>query len=333
MSEKTHKSQENIPLGVAFIVCAVFAMSFADAMIKYVSSTIPLWQLFVVRSLMVIAALTAFLIFKSRSEAVHPSAWSFLRGLLLTGMYIAIYGTVPVLSLPVIAASLYTAPLFITLLSALLLNEPVGPRRWAGIAVGFAGVLVILRPASEGFTAFALVPVAAAFFYALAAIITRSKCRAEAPIALAMALNFSLLAVGLLATTAIAVFQPISAASPFLLGEWIAMGPREWGIVSLLASLMLVISIGLAKAYQSAPSSVIATFDYSYLIFAAFWSMVIFSDPPDTLTIAGIVLIAAAGFLVIGRSMPLAAKSRAHLSHKKTETDPNQYPPPPRLRP
>ena len=70
-------------------------------------------------------------------------------------------------------------------------------------------------------------------------------------------------------------------------------------IVLLLAALMVAISLGLAKAYQSAPPSIIATFDYSYLLFAAFWSFVIFSQPPDAPTVLGMAMIAGAGLLVV----------------------------------
>lgn len=304
MSRDIAKRPENVALGVTVIVLTVFAMSFVDAVIKYVSATFPLWQIYVVRSLMVIPILSAIALFGPQPIPVRPRAkgWAFLRGLLLTLMYIAIYAAIPVLSLSVVAASLYTAPLFIALLSALLIGEPVGPRRWIAILIGFLGVLVILRPATDTFSPLALIPIAAALLYALAAIITRSKCAGEPSVLLALALNYSLLAVGTAATVTIALWQPTpfeASLYPFLLGYWVAMGPREWGIVALLATLMLAISLGLAKAYQSAPPSIIATFDYSYLLFAAFWSFIIFAEPPDTPTIVGMLMIAGAGLLVV----------------------------------
>jgi drug/metabolite transporter (DMT)-like permease len=224
--------------------------------------------------------------------------------MLLAFMYIGIYAAVPVLSLSVIAAALYTGPLFIALFSALIIGEPVGFRRWMAIVIGFAGVLVILRPAADGFSYLALIPIAAALLYALAAVITRAKCRDESPMVLAFALNFSLLAVGIAATAIIAIWHPTDAQTsvyPFLLGYWIDMGPREWGIIAALAVLMVAISTGLAKAYQSAPPAIIATFDYSYMLFAAFWSFAVFAQTPDTMTILGMLMIAGAGFLVMQR--------------------------------
>jgi drug/metabolite transporter (DMT)-like permease len=304
MSNEEAERPQNVGLGVIVIVLTVFAMSFADAVVKYVSATFPLWQIYVVRSLVVIPILSAITLFGPRPVLIRPDAkgWAFLRGLLLALMYIAIYAAVPVLSLSVIAASLYTAPLFIALFSALLIGEPVGLRRWTAIVIGFVGVLVILRPATDAFSPLALIPIIAALLYALAAIITRSKCAEEPPMLLALALNFSLLAVGAAATAVIALWCPTPSEEsfyPFLFGYWVAMGPRESGIIALLAALMVAISLGLAKAYQSAPAPIIATFDYSYLLFAAFWSFVIFAQPPDAPTILGMLMIAGAGLLVV----------------------------------
>ena len=300
------KRPEEVTVGVITIIATVLAMSFADAIVKYVSADFPLWQIYVVRSLVVIPMLLAISLFGRQPVRLRPVArgWTVLRSLLLALMYIAIYAAAPVLSLSVIAASLYTAPLFIALFSALVIGELVGFRRWIAIALGFIGVLVILRPGTEAFSLLALIPVIAALLYALAAVITRSKCSSEPPIVLALALNFSLMAVGIVASGFIALWQPSpSQASvyPFLLGYWVTMGHREWGIVSVLALLMVTISMGLAKAYQSAPPAIIATFDYTYLVFATFWSFLIFSETPDAATIIGMLLIAGAGLLVVRR--------------------------------
>lgn len=290
-------------LAVLVIVITVFAMAFADAIVKSVSSQMPLWQVFVVRSLIAIPMISG-VAFAGPLHDIRPISfgWTMLRSLLLVLMYIAIYAGVPVLSLSTIAASLYTGPLFITLFSAVLIGEPVGRGRWIAIILGFVGVLFIIRPGGDAFSPAAMIPVAAAIFYALAAVITRSKCANERPIVLALALNYALLIVGGAATAGLLLLN-LSPASqslyPFLIGNWISMGPREWGVTSLLALLIVGIGIGLAKAYQSGPPATIAAFDYSYLIFAAFWSFVFFADLPDTFTIVGIALIMCSGLLVL----------------------------------
>jgi drug/metabolite transporter (DMT)-like permease len=300
-----------LSIGIATIVASVFAMSVADAIIKSASAYVTLWQIYVLRSLLVIPVLVAAASVGDGWVSLGSTfkRWVVLRSLLLAFMYIALYAAIPVLSLPVIAASAYTGPLFIALFSAVLIGEPVGARRWFAIAIGFGGVLIILRPAAAEFSVLALIPIGAALLYAAAAVITRSKCETEPPLALGLALNIALLAVGIVATAVLALWQPVlpsGGAYPFLFGTWGSVGLREWAVLGLLAVLMLGISIGVAKAYQSAPPAVIATFDYSYLPFASFWSYAVFSEPPDAPTVAGMALIAGAGLLASKGTRPAA---------------------------
>jgi len=287
-------------------------MAFGDALVKYVSTDFTLWQIYVLRSLVAIPILLALLLARRRPASLRPISmkWTFLRSMLLMAMWIAFYGALPFLSLPVVAGAYYTGPLFITLFSALLIGESVGVRRWAAILIGFIGVLVILRPGTDTFSSLTLLPIASAVFYALAAIVTRTRCNRESPLVLSLALNISFMAIGIIASAAIAIFDSASrqaAAYLFFLGHWTAMDGRDWGTILLLAALIVAVSSGVAKAYQSGPPAIIAAFDYAYLVFAALWSFVIFSDVPDTATIIGMLLIAGAGVLVLrsaGRAVP-----------------------------
>lgn len=296
-----NESKDNIALGVTVIVATVFTMAFTDAVIKYASADFPLWQIFVVRSLVAVPALIVIALCVRADIRPRALPWSIARALLLAFMYVAIYAAIPLLSLSVIAASLYTGPIFVALLSAFVIGEPVGARGWFAVALGFAGVLVILRPHTDAFSFYMLIPVIAGLCYALAAVITRAKCPHEKPLALAVMLNLCILVLGLLATGIVALLPAeVGAVYPFLLGEWIAMGAREWRLMALLAALIVIIGVGLAKAYQSAPPSIIATFDYTYLLFAALWGFVFFAERPDIPTVAGMLMIASAGWLVTG---------------------------------
>lgn len=307
MSQLAVSRPENIALGVSTIVATTLAMSFADALVKYVSSDFTVWQIYVLRSVLAIPLIVAISKLRPRPLEVMPVSvgWAYLRSLLLIMMWIAFYAALSVLSLPVVAASYYSAPLFITLFSALMVREPVGLKRWIGILIAFMGVLVILRPGTETFSRLTLLPILSAVFYALAAIVTRTRCANERPLALSLALNISFLFTGVIASAVIALWAPATSVvddNPFLLGHWSAIGVREWQVIAMLAVLIVAVSSGVAKAYQCAPPAIIATFDYTYLVFAAFWSFAIFSDVPDAATIVGMILITGAGLLVIPRS-------------------------------
>jgi drug/metabolite transporter (DMT)-like permease len=292
---------ENTTLGITLIVGSVFLMTLADALVKLVSADITLWQIYVTRSLISIPVLAVIMLWRGSGLWPKAAGWAYLRAALLVLMWIAYYASLPLLSLSVAAVALYTSPLLIALLSARLIGEPVGPRRWIALLIGFVGVLTILQPGTGSFSWFTLLPILGAVFYALAMILTRSKCLDETPLTLALALNVSLMAAGSVMTGVLWVLDLTPRASstyPFVLGPWAGMGVREWGVVSLLGVLIAVYSAGVAKAYQSAAPSIVGTFDYAYLVFAALWGFVIFAETPDAATLIGMILIAASGILV-----------------------------------
>lgn len=292
-------------LGVALIVGSVFLMSFGDALIKYNSASFTAWQIFTLRSVMVLPILVALMMIRAPDQTLLPksSGWVGLRSALLVLMWIAYYAALPLISLSAAAIAFYTAPLFMALLSRPLTGEPVGLARWLGIALGFLGVLIVLRPGGDTFSVATLLPVLAAVLYALAAIITRARCADERPLVLALGLNIGLLAAGLIATVTLWLIHPATMSTadhPFLFGPWAAMGGREWSLMALLALLMVAFGTGVAMAYQIAPAAVIGTFDYSYVLFAVVWSYGLFAERPDGMSLVGLALIAAAGILVAG---------------------------------
>ncbi len=305
MSAVTTMIRQDRPVfGAAMIVIAVFLMSLQDAIIKFSSTELTLWQVFVLRSALAIPVLAALSMSSGRVGRlipIHPG-WAALRSVALVLMYVSIYAAVPVLSLAVVAAAFYTGPLFITLLSVLIGGESVGPRRWFAVSLGFLGVLVILQPGTDSFTALALLPVLSGFFYAVAAILTRTRCAQESPMSLALMLNVALLLAGLFATGAIGLYGPVAekaAAYPFLLGPWTDLDASGLLLIGVLTLLIVAIGVTLAQAYQAASPVVVATFDYSYLVFAALWSLIIFAEPPTGTTLAGMAMIAGAGMIAL----------------------------------
>jgi drug/metabolite transporter (DMT)-like permease len=295
---------DHIARGIALILLSTFFTALQDAIFKHASADVTLWQVYVLRSLLLIPAFLAIsFIWGNGAATWHQSLrlWPMLRAALFVLMYFSMYSAIPIIPLSAVAAGIYTAPLFVAALSPLLLREPVRWRGLLGIAVGFAGVLVILRPGTEAFTWLMLLPILAGLFYALSAIVTRSKCRSIRPSTLALSLSIALLLTGVLASTALYIGQLAPeqvAVSPFLLGSWSWLDLWEWGFVAMLAVLMVGNGLVLPAAYQSAPSVIIATFDYTYLIFATVLGVVLFSEIPDTQTVMGIIMIAGAGLIV-----------------------------------
>jgi drug/metabolite transporter (DMT)-like permease len=288
--------------GAIVMVATTFTMAFGDALVKSLSADFSAWQIFVLRSLVAIPAIIVLLRFRSIPILPRFPLWATLRSGLLIVMWITFYAALPTLDLSTIAAAYYTGPLFITLFSAVLIGEPVGVRRLVAVVVGFAGVVIILRPGSDAFTWTALLPIASAVFYALAAVVTRSRCAGEQPFVLSLALNIAFLLTGCAATIAVELWSselPAALGSPFVFGSWRPVGAREAALIVLMAAVIVAVSAGIAMAYQSGPPALIATFDYCYLPFAVLWGYALFADVPDGPTMGGIVMIGGAGLLAI----------------------------------
>lgn len=298
-------------LGIGLILASVLTMSFADAMVKLVSAEMTIWQVFFARSLFAVPILVVLLRATGAGLTPRAAAWTLLRSLLLVLTWIAFYASLPLLSLSVAAVALYTNPIMTALLSAALIGEPVTRRQWGGVLLGFIGVVAVLRPGSDAFSWVMALPLLAAALYALAMVLTRSRCQAETPLTLSLALNVCFLVTGFAATAlldSLALAGDTRAVHGFLLGDWRPMAPRDWALMAFLGALLAAYSVGVARAYQVAAPSVIATFDYTYVVMAALWGFVLFAETPDLPTLGGMALVALAGLLVAtpgARKVPL----------------------------
>lgn len=289
---------------ILIIVGSVFLLSVSDALIKATSTETSMWQLYVIRSLLAISMLIAVLVYRRGRTHWWPISpvWVSARSLLLALMWIAFYSSLPFISLTIAALAIYTTPLFIALFSAVTLKEHVTPRKWLAILIGFFGVLITLGPSQDDFNLWTLLPVLAAIFYALAAVVTKGKCANEVPMHLALALNITLLLIGLLGSFVVATtgpHLPDNEGLRFLIGGWSKMTISDWGVMVLLALLMVLVSTGIARAYQTGETSVIGAFDYTYLIFAIAWGALLFNEVLTSRTTAGLVLILFSGLILL----------------------------------
>lgn len=307
---------DRIAQGIGIILASVVTMAFADAVVKLVSADLTLWQVFAARSLFAVPCLLALAYAKGVSLRLLSAKWVFVRSGLLVLTWLAFYASLPVLDLSMAAVAVYTNPILTALLSAVLLGERVSVRQWLGVLTGFLGVAVILKPGSDAFSWMVLLPLLGAVFYSLAMVLTRSKCQNEGAVSLALGLHGAFIVTGLAATGVLALAglgAGEKEAYPFLLGDWAAMGSQEWALMALLGVLSAAFFLGVARAYQIAPPQVIAVFDYGYLVSAALWGFLFFSEEPDRLTILGMILITAAGLLVASRSAkPALGREEQH---------------------
>jgi drug/metabolite transporter (DMT)-like permease len=306
MKSPSRVDADNVRLAVTAIVLTVFILSLGDALIKRISAEFTLWQIFVIRSALAIPVLVTITKARYRCASLVPRrvSWTALRSLLLAFMWVAYYTALPHVALSVAAAAYYSLPIFITLFAALFVGDTIGIKGWIAVFLGFAGVLLMLKPQADDFNAYALLPVVSAILYALAMIITRTKCRDENALVLSLALNVAFVVVGAVVALAVGAWGPSdadAASNSFLLGPWTAMGTSEWLAMALLSTAIIAGSVGAAVAYQVGPSSIVATFDFAYVAFAAGWGFLLFAEVPDPATVLGMALIVGAGLLAVRR--------------------------------
>jgi len=270
---------DNAPLAVAVAIIALLALSLGDAMIKLFSWRFTLWQMFTMRSLLVLPALVVIMLaLRRRGKIASPMplapGWIALRGLL-----------------------------FVICFAMLIGGERVPKMVRIAIALGFTGVLLIIRPGLADFNFYALPVLLAAAFYALAMVMTRIRCRDENPYTLALGMHLAFIAVGAVVSGVIKAAgiaaTPAEPVARFLFAGWHTVALDDVLILAALGCALAVYTVGVAFAYQRARAATIAPFEYTYLASGLLWGYLLFAERPGILALLGMSLIVAGGLTVI----------------------------------
>lgn len=273
--------------GIVLFCTALALFIGMSALVKQLAREYPLPQIIWARYFFHLALMLA--IFPQRIPTFLVSRRKGLqvaRGLLMLLGTVCGFTAVLFLPLAEISAIAFTTPLIATALSVVLLQEHVGVRRWGAVAVGFAGVLIIVRPGPGIFHWPVLLPLAMACIHALYQITTRFVREAADPL---NALFYTAL-VGAALTL------------PFVLLGWrTPNGALDWIMLVTIGLLGGAGHFLIIEAFRRAPVSVIAPFGYTELIWAALMGYVGFGEVPDLWTWIGASIIAASGLYVLHR--------------------------------
>jgi drug/metabolite transporter (DMT)-like permease len=271
-----------------------------DGFIKEISDVFPTGQIIFFRNLLAFIPLMAFAYWRYGGITVRTSQpWSHVvRGVFgVTSMFF-FFLSYKLMDLSEAIALGLSGPIFITVLSVPLLGEHVGWRRWSAVVVGFIGVLVMTHPGAGVFDWHALVPLAAAVFYAVAMISIRKLGSTEPPTTIVF--HFTTFA-----TLASLMTIPVGIAYP----------EQAWVMPSGLTMGAIIVTIGvlggaaqivLTMAYQHARAAVVAPFDYTALIYGFLIGAVWFKERPDAYIIVGGAIVVAAGIYIIHRETVVA---------------------------
>ena len=279
---------------VLLLLLGVFLLTFMGAQIKllggrFASTELAAWRnLFGMIPTAVILAMARD--WRARGRPLKLRRWklALMRGVFVTFAQLAYYLALVSLEFATASTLLFAGPMFVTALSAVLLGSPVGPWRWGAVVAGFAGCAMILRPGTDAFALAALLPLCAAFGYALTST-TSKLIDAEAPTALINLYSSCSALVGavILALATGGFTQPESLAE---LGLLLGMGASGGtGVVCLIA------------AYRLTTPAVVAPFEYFGLLFAIALGWAMFGEAPFDTLLPGAPVIVAAGLVIAWR--------------------------------
>lgn len=262
---------------------AVFLFTVMDAIAKQLTQEVGLIQTIWVRYTG--QALLVFLIVLPRLREVAKSQYpklQLLRSVVLMAATCLFFLSISKIGLAEATAIMDINPVLITLGAFLFLGEKIGPRRILGIIASMIGALIIIRPGTDVFTVYAVLPLVAAVCYTTYNLTTRFVGNRESP------------------------WTSLLYSALFGAVVFSCMVPFFWQPVSLFAAgLMVLLSLCgtfsqlfLIRALAIGEASLLAPFAYVGLIYATIWGLVFFGEFPDEWSIIGAIIIAMSGFYV-----------------------------------
>lgn len=285
--------------GSILMVLSMAGFALEDMFIKRLAADLPVGQI------VMLVGLGGALIFGAITTAQGRRLWSrdLLTGPVLLRNFGELLGTlgfvmaIALTPLSSASAILQATPLAVTLGAALFLGESVGWRRWSAILVGFAGVLMVIRPGMAGFEPASLFAVLAVIGLAIRDLATRAVPRAISSMQLS--------------TYAFATLVPTGAILLAFHGTPALPSALHWRdlVLALLCGVLAYYAI--VAAMRLGDVAVITPFRYSRLVFALIIGVTLFDERPDFWTLTGAAIIIASGIYTFWRERRLARRTPA----------------------
>jgi drug/metabolite transporter (DMT)-like permease len=295
----THTDERSARLaGIGLMLLGVFMFSFGDALGKYLVATYAVGQLLWLRACAALLVLSP-LIWRQRQQFFQiERPWLQAVRIMLSTLEVAAFFLATVY-LPLADVTTYylACPIFVTALSALVLREQVGWRRWTAILVGFGGVLIALGPSAQTISWPAMIALGGSLSFSLLMLITRS-----------------------LRNTPDIVMATLQFAGTFLLGAlmspfgWVTPDAASLAMFAAAGCISVTALICVNRSLKLAPASVVVPYQYSMIVWAVMFGIVVFGDVPQPATIAGAAIIIGAGLYIFLRERGLG--------HEETTVNP-----------
>ncbi len=278
---------------IALMILAMAAFAAGDALVKLASHSLSVSQI------LIFMAIPGVLIFGSLCKragqplvTLHALARPMLlRNVVEGATAICMVTALSLTPLSLVISIQQAVPLLVTLGAALILGHKVGPRRWAAIAVGLAGVLLILRPGSADLSVGVLLAVLAALGLATRDLVTRIMPPEVTTMQMATWGMAALIPAGV-------ALLPFSGPHPW-------PNVLSWGVV-LAGSLVNALGYyAITAAMRVGDVASVTPFRYTRLLFALIIAVVFFGERPDWIAVLGASIVIGSGLFVMLRERKL----------------------------
>jgi len=268
-------------IGIFTIVAALQILPFSDIMAKYLSLSLPIIQVIWGRFFFhcIVTGIYSSIAYGPRYLAPNLSAMLLLRSAALFAAVGLFYVTIHYLPLTTSLTLWFVEPFILTLMAAIILKEKVTAYQWLAVFVGFAGIVVAIRPTVVEWHWAYIVGLMAGFFYALFLFLTRFI---DNKIPSVVSVYHTGLAGGIIASAAVAPYWVEPTVS-----QWLLL--VACGLVAAIAHLLII------KSFELASAGTIAPFTYSEIIMGAILGFIVFSDAPDIWLFVGLAIVVGSG--------------------------------------
>ncbi|AZB63151.1 DMT family transporter [Cereibacter sphaeroides] len=303
-------SQDRTRAAAGFILLYAVVIGFTDNYVRVIADEAGLWQFHLTRSVMALAILAA--VAPALGLRLRPVDWQAVaaRSAIHGTAMLIYFGALAFLPVAQVAAGLFTAPIFVLVISRFVYGERIGPVRVLAVLTGFAGVLLVLGPEAMAGASFAAgLPVLAGLLYGMGNIATRAWCPQESAGTL---LGGFFVALGVLGAAGLAVLALVSPPVPagpdgFVMRGFVVPSQDFWFWTFVQAAGSLFAVGMMIRAYQAATASRVSVFEYVILPASAIWGWLLWDERLSPVAAAGMALIALAGIAIAMGSRPPAA--------------------------
>ncbi len=275
-----------VGLGIFMMFFGDFMFAVNDIMGKWLAGTYSAGEIVLVRSVAALMVLAPFLIKGGRRELIvlERPGLQLSRVVLATAEIVFFYSAIRYLPLADVMTFYLAGPIYVAAVSPFLLGEKVDGRQWLAIAVGFLGVVFVLRPTSGAFSIASLISICGSLCYAMMVVQSR-QLRGTPDRVLVFWQTVGALFIG-------AVFAPF---------DWITPNALDLMMLAALGVISMSAHICIARSVKLAPAAVVAPIQYSLLLWAILFGWLVFGDTPRPSMLVGAAIIIVAGLLVVSR--------------------------------